>query len=56
MVGIEYPAAIVNANVPDVVIGVPETDKPVGTVMATDVTVPVLLVLLLNVFQSVLDK
>lgn len=28
------------ANVPLVVIGVPVTDSPVGTEMATDVTVP----------------
>ena len=31
----------VNANVPLVVMGVPAIDKPVGTVIATDVTVPV---------------
>lgn len=36
------PAAMlfVIANVPDVVIGEPATDKPVGTVAATEVTVP----------------
>jgi hypothetical protein len=38
--GIEYPAANVNANVPDVVIGFPEIDNPVGTDMSTDVTPP----------------
>ena len=30
----------VTANVPLVVMGEPDTDKNVGTVMATDVTVP----------------
>lgn len=45
VVGIEYPDAYVKANVPDVVIGDPETDSPVGTVILTEVTVPVLLVL-----------
>lgn len=38
--------------VPDVVIGPPERPVPVATL----VTVPVLLVLLLKVFQSVLVK
>jgi hypothetical protein len=38
------------------VIGVPAMLSPVGTVIATLVTVPVLLVLLLKVFQSVLVK
>ena len=41
------------ANVPLVVIGEPAMDKPVGTLALTLVTVPVLLVLLLKVFQSV---
>ena len=45
VVGIEYPDAYVKANVPDVVMGDPETDSPVGTVILTEVTVPVLLVL-----------
>ena len=43
-------------NVPLVVIGLPLTEIPVPALAATDVTVPVLLVLLLNVFQSVEDK
>jgi hypothetical protein len=30
----------VNPSVPEVVIGEPDTDRPVGTVMATEVTVP----------------
>ena len=44
------------ANVPDVVMGLPAIENTLGTVAATLVTVPVLLVLLLNVFQSVLVK
>jgi hypothetical protein len=43
-------------NVPLVVIGLPEIEMPVLAVAATLVTVPVLLVLLLNVFQSVLVR
>ena len=39
------------ANVPDVVIGLPEIDRNDGTDAATDVTEPE--PLLLNVFQSV---
>src|SRR5574343_77923 len=35
-----YPLVKVTAKVPDVVIGVPEILNPVGTVIATDVTVP----------------
>jgi hypothetical protein len=42
--------------VPDVVTGEPVTLKNTGTLAATLVTVPVLEVLLLNVFQSVLVK
>ena len=40
VVGIEYPDANETANVPLVVIGLPLTDNPVGTVIATLVTVP----------------
>jgi hypothetical protein len=47
---------LVIVNVPLVVIGLPLTDIPVPAVAATLVTVPVLVVLLLNVFQSVEDK
>lgn len=43
VVGMEYPAVMVRARVPDVVMGLPETESPVGTVIATDVTVPVVL-------------
>ena len=39
-----YPPARVSARVPLVVTGLPEIASPAGTVMATDVTVPVLLV------------
>ena len=42
VVGIEYPEANDTARVPELVIGLPETDKPVGTVIPTEVTVPVL--------------
>ena len=45
VVGIAYPEAYVRANVPVVVIGVPLIDSPVGTVIATEATVPVLLAL-----------
>ena len=41
LVGIEYPAAKVTAKVPELVIGEPAILKPVGTVIATLVTVPV---------------
>lgn len=41
---------------PEVVIGEPDTLKNAGTLALTLVTVPVLEVLLLNVFQSVLVK
>ena len=40
VVGSEYPAAYVIAKVPEVVIGFPVTDKPIGTVISTEVTVP----------------
>jgi hypothetical protein len=40
----EYPAENVTANVPVEVTGDPLTDSPVGTLIPTDVTVPVLLV------------
>ena len=43
-VGIEYPELKERANVPEVVIGEPVTVKPVGTVIETEVTVPVLFV------------
>jgi hypothetical protein len=46
VVGIEYPLVNVIANVPLVVIGLPLTLSPVGTVSPTEVTVPVLDVLL----------
>ena len=46
VVGIEYPLAKVMASVPEVVIGEPETDSPVGTDSPTEVTVPVFPVLL----------
>ena len=36
----EYPEANTTASVPDVVMGVPDTVNPVGTVIATEVTVP----------------
>jgi len=49
-------AVLVIVRVPLVVIGLPEIEMPVLAVAATLVTVPVLLVLLLNVFQSVLVK
>ena len=39
--GILYPDVSVTAKVPEVVIGEPETVKPVGTVIATDETVPI---------------
>ena len=38
--GILKPEVRVNPSVPDVVTGDPEIDNPVGTVIATDVTVP----------------
>ena len=38
------------------VIGLPDTLKKLGTVAATEVTVPVVLDLLLKVVQSVADK
>jgi hypothetical protein len=41
VVGIEYPVANEIAKVPELVIGVPLTDNPVGTDKATLVTVPV---------------
>jgi hypothetical protein len=44
VVGISYPEVRVNASVPDVVIGEPEIDRPVGTVIPTLVTVPVFVV------------
>lgn len=34
------PGVRVKASVPEVVIGEPATDNPVGTVAATEVTVP----------------
>ena len=49
-------AVFVMVNVPLVVIGLPEIEMPVLAVAATLVTVPVLLVLLLKVFQSVLVR
>lgn len=41
VVGIAYPAVNVKANVPEEVTGEPLTDNPVGTVIETEVTVPV---------------
>lgn len=38
--GMTYPACNANASVPAVVIGLPDMVRPVGTVAATDVTVP----------------
>jgi len=40
--GMLYPAVKVNPKVPAVVIGEPEIESPVGTVIATDVTVPLI--------------
>lgn len=40
VVGITYPAVRDIAAVPDVVIGTPVTDSPVGTVTLTEVTDP----------------
>jgi hypothetical protein len=45
VVGMLYPLCRLRASVPDSVIGVPDTLKPVGTVIATLVTVPVALLL-----------
>ena len=44
VVGIEYPLVKVNARVPLDVIGEPVTASPVGVLIATEVTVPVLAV------------
>ena len=38
-----YPAVNDNASVPEVLIGLPDIERPVGVVMATLVTVPPLL-------------
>lgn len=40
VVGMEYPVSNATANVPELVTGEPDTTKPVGTVMPTEVTVP----------------
>ena len=38
--GMTYPAVRESASVPEVVIGLPETVRPVGAESATEVTVP----------------
>jgi hypothetical protein len=38
--GMVYPEVRVRPSVPDVVIGEPEIERPVGVVRSTEVTVP----------------
>jgi hypothetical protein len=54
--GMVYPEVRVRPSVPDVVIGEPEIDRPVGVVMATEVTDPFPEPFPLNVFQSVEER